>query len=87
MLNNNIVKAVAFACPLTAGQNALASQTTEADKKYSSHANNTQPNNVYWGNAQLSTVWTSPDFDKMSHASITPVLLKSQHCVGCYTIK
>jgi len=55
MLNNNIVKAVGFACALTAGQNAMASQTSEADKKYSPHANNTQPNNVYWGDSHLHT--------------------------------
>ena len=55
MLKNKIVKAVSLACILAAGQNALATQTTEADKKYSPHANNTQPNNVYWGDSHLHT--------------------------------
>lgn len=55
MLKNNIVKAVSLACIIAAGQNALASQTTEVDKKYSPHANNTQPNNVYWGDSHLHT--------------------------------
>ena len=55
MLKNKIVKAVSLACILAAGQNALAAQTTEADKKYSPHANNTQPNNVYWGDSHLHT--------------------------------
>lgn len=55
MLKNNIVKAVSLTVILAAGQNALASQTTEADKKYSPYANNTQPNNVYWGDSHLHT--------------------------------
>lgn len=55
MLKNKIVTAVSLACVLAAGQSALASQTTEADKKYSPRANNTQPNNVYWGDSHLHT--------------------------------
>lgn len=50
-----MVKVVSLACILASGQNALASQTTEADKQYSPHANNTQPNNVYWGDSHLHT--------------------------------
>ncbi len=50
-----MVKVVSLACILASGQNALASQTTEADRQYSPHANNTQPNNVYWGDSHLHT--------------------------------
>ncbi len=55
MFKNKVVQAVSLACVLATGQSAIASQTTEADKKYSPHANNTQPNNVYWGDSHLHT--------------------------------
>jgi hypothetical protein len=50
-----VLKVAGLACLLAASQNALASKVTEQDKKYSPRANNTQPNNVYWGDSHLHT--------------------------------
>jgi len=55
MLKSKLVTAISLACILASGQHALASKTTKADMKYSPHANNTQPNNVYWGDSHLHT--------------------------------
>ena len=51
----NALKVAGLACLLAASQNNLASGVTEQDKEYSPRANNTQPNNVYWGDSHLHT--------------------------------
>lgn len=50
-----VFKVASLACLLAVSQNVLASDVTEQDKKYSPRANNTQPNNVYWGDSHLHT--------------------------------
>ncbi|OUS31347.1 hypothetical protein A9Q98_02780 [Thalassotalea sp. 42_200_T64] len=51
------LKIVSIACLLAHAPNVFASDTgtTAAQMKYSPHANNTQPNNVYWGDSHLHT--------------------------------
>ncbi|KGJ99589.1 DUF3604 domain-containing protein [Thalassotalea sp. ND16A] len=53
----NALKVLSFACLLANAHHVFAADTatTEEQMKFSPRANNTQPNNVYWGDSHLHT--------------------------------